>query len=216
MWEATSNQNQCQATWPSFKFAKWIARNWRKDILRHQNICWDTTIQGGTRTTSRLNLDTTCLPVEELSPMLAVNMKRLRPFLARVFDDRLTLTNTLIISVVSFSGSMLLHALYVDLPQMQKGYNRTHFLFDTSISTRDNSWLSGTLSPISNIERRERKRESNQTGNDNGTKQGESSCLHRAGIMHQLWCFEVSTRTSFNEWKYSAAERTLGRLIHLK
>ena len=73
------------------------------------------------------------------SPMLAVNMKRLRPFLARVFDDRLTLTNALIISVVSFSGSMLLHALYVDLPQMQKGYNRTHFLFDTSISTRDNS-----------------------------------------------------------------------------
>ena len=46
---------------------------------------------------------------------LAQSMKRRRPSLARVFDDRLTLTNSRIMIVVSFIGSMLLHSLIISI-----------------------------------------------------------------------------------------------------
>ena len=43
----------------------------------------------------------------------ALNSKKHRPLLARVFDDRLRLKNSLIMSIISFIGSMFLHALFM-------------------------------------------------------------------------------------------------------
>ena len=44
---------------------------------------------------------------------LALNMRKLRPSLARLFDDRLTLRSSLIMSIIYFIGSMVLHALFM-------------------------------------------------------------------------------------------------------
>ena len=49
----------------------------------------------------------------KIAKPLALNMRKLRPSLARVFDDRLTLKNSLIMSIISFIGSMVLHALFM-------------------------------------------------------------------------------------------------------
>ena len=51
--------------------------------------------------------------MKKIAKPLALNMRKHRPSLARVFDDRLTFSNSLIMSIISFIGSMVLHALFM-------------------------------------------------------------------------------------------------------
>ena len=51
--------------------------------------------------------------MRKIAKTLALNMRNFRPSLARVFDDRMTLKNSLIMSIISFIGSMVLHALFM-------------------------------------------------------------------------------------------------------
>ena len=48
----------------------------------------------------------------KIAKPLALNMRKLRPSLARVIDDRLILKNSLM-TIISFIGSMVLHALFL-------------------------------------------------------------------------------------------------------
>ena len=87
---APSNQDQCTIAGPDLKFAKRIARIGGYAILRQ-------------------NLE----QMRKIAKPLALNMRKLRPSLARVFDDRLTLKISLIMSIISFIGSMVLRALFM-------------------------------------------------------------------------------------------------------
>ena len=51
--------------------------------------------------------------MRKIAKPLALNMRKLRPSLVRVFDDRLTMKNSLMMSIISFIGSMVLHALFM-------------------------------------------------------------------------------------------------------
>ena len=103
MQTAPSNQDQCLIAVPYLKIAKRIARIGGYAIIRHKNR-------------SRIELFKEVnkkLQMRKIAKPLALNMRKLRPSLAKVFDDRLTLKTPLIMSIISFIGSMVLHALFM-------------------------------------------------------------------------------------------------------
>ena len=109
--------------------------------------------------------------MRKIAKPLALNMRKLRASFARVFDDRLTLKDSFIMSITFFIGSMVLHALFKWIYHKRKKEKVEPISLLTSPGTRDNSRFSGTHSSISrNTERSERTLESNKTGDDNGTQ----------------------------------------------
>ena len=136
--------------------------------------------------------------IKKRAKPLALNLRKLRPSLARVFDDRLTLKNSLLMSTISFIGSMFLHALFMQIyHKCEKKRIDLTLLSTTPLTQESNADSSEPTAPFQ-----------------------EALEDHTNRIKLEM-TMELNNRNttriySINEWKQSTTERTLGLILHLR
>ena len=109
--------------------------------------------------------------MKKIAKQLARNMRKLQPSLARVFDDRLTCKSSLIMTIISFIGSMVLHALFMWIYHKCKKESSDPTLLLTPPPTQEsNADTSESTAPFQEALNDVKDHANNKVGDDNGTQ----------------------------------------------
>ena len=109
--------------------------------------------------------------MKKIAKQLARNMRKLQPSLARVFDDRLTCKSSLIMTIISFIGSMVLHALFMWIYHKCKKESSDPTLLLTPPPTQEsNADTCESTAPFQEALNDVKDHANNKVGDDNGTQ----------------------------------------------